>query len=270
MARTTWRTEDRAARAVMDCLADILAIEAQILASVDDWAAALRDHPEAAAMVERLRSVARSHHETWAGRLAASTPRRSSRASRRIGSATTPASAQATIRQVAEVALDAALEGERAYQTARLSGDGDTCDLLESHLSDHAATVAEARHVLPLVVARELRAAGLPCACRCPMCSIGACGCVRATLAASELAWTGEEPPRTAGLILHSPPRPGSQLAAAGLDEGDVIVSVDGDEVGVNREAQAALRRHDVGDEVRIEVDRVGGLRTDITVRRVG
>jgi S1-C subfamily serine protease len=102
------------------------------------------------------------------------------------------------------------------------------------------------------------------------MCSIGACGCVRATLATSELAWTGEEPARTAGLILHSPPRPGSQLAAAGLDEGDVIVSVDGDEVGRNAEAQAALRRHEVGEDVRIEVNRSGGLRTDVTVQRVG
>jgi hypothetical protein len=270
MARTTTRVEDRASRAVRDCLGDVIAIEAQILASLDDWAVALRDHPEAVAMVERMGNVSRSHQETWPERLATRSRRRPSRASRRFGIGATPPSAPETIRQVAEVALHAALECERAYQIARLSGDGAICDLLESHLGDHAATVAEARHVLPPVVARELRAAGLTCVCRCPMCSIGACGCVRATLAASELGWTGQEPDRTAGLILHSPPRAGSQLAAVGLQEGDVIMSVAGDEVGRNVEAQTALRRHEVGEDVRIEVDRVGGPRIGVTVKRVG
>jgi len=270
MARASTRVEERASRAVKDCLGDIIAIETQILASLDDWAAALRDHPEAAAMVERMGNVSRSHQATWPERLATTNRRRSSKASRRFGRGATPPSAQETIRQVAEVALHAALECERAYQTARLSGDGATCDLLESRLSDHAATVAEARRVLAPVVARELRAAGLTCGCRCPMCSIGACGCIRATLAAAELGWTGEEPGRTAGLILHSPPRPGSQLAAVGLHEGDVIVSVAGDEVGRNVEAQTALRRHEVGEDVRIEVDRVGSPRIEVTVQRVG
>jgi hypothetical protein len=179
-------------------------------------------------------------------------------------------SASEALRRAAEAAVAAAFACEAAYQIARLSRDGDTCDLLESHLGDHAATVAEARRALPPVVARELRSAGLTCVCQCPICSIGACGCIRATIAAAEFAWTGGEPARTAGLILHSPPRPGSQLARAGLEEGDLVLSVDGDEVGRNADAQAALRRHEVGDDVSIEVERRGGVWTEITVRRVG
>src|SRR5262245_20647887 len=125
MASTTSRIEKRASRAVMDSLGDILAIETQILASLDDWATAVRDHPEAAAMGERMRRVAKSHQETWAGRVLASKQRRSSRASRRFGTDATPASAQETIRRVTEVAAEAVLECERAYQTARLAGEAD-------------------------------------------------------------------------------------------------------------------------------------------------
>jgi S1-C subfamily serine protease len=84
------------------------------------------------------------------------------------------------------------------------------------------------------------------------------------------VGWGGEEPAPTEGLVLLGPPRPGSQLAKAGLDEGDRVFAVDGDPVGRNADAQAALRRHEVGDEVRLDVQRRSGERVEVTVRRVG
>jgi hypothetical protein len=36
------------------------------------------------------------------------------------------------------------------------------------------------------------------------------------------------------------------------------------------RSRAAALRRHDVGDEVRLDVERRDGERIEVTVRRVG
>jgi hypothetical protein len=261
---------DRASRAMRDSLGDLIAIETRILASVDAWSTAVRDHPEAMAMVDRMVNVSKSHIEALARISEASARKRSSRASIQRRVVAIPTSASKALRKAAARALEAALACERAYQTARLSGDGDMCDQLESHLNDHAATVVEARRVLPPVVARELRNNGVMCTCRCPMCSIGACGCIRATLAAAEVAWGGDEPARTSGLILHSPPRSGSQLAAAGLGEGDLVLAVDGEEVGWNMEANAALRRHEPGEEARIEVMRRGGARTNLIVRRVG
>ncbi len=100
------------------------------------------------------------------------------------------------------------------------------------------------------------------------MCSIGACGCIRATLSTAESAWS--RPARESGLTLLSPPRPGSQLAEAGLEEGDRILSVDGEEVGWNVDAQTALCRHEVGQEARLTVERRSGERTDVRVRREG
>ena len=159
---------------------------------------------------------------------------------------------------------------EAAHQTARLSGDDETCDLVEARLGAYAATLFDTRRALPDVVARELRRAGVTCACRCSMCSIGLCGCIRATTAATEVGWGGEEPAVTEGLVLLGPPRPGSQLAEAGLDEGDRVLAVDSDPVGRNADAQAVLRRHEVGDEVRLDVERRDGERIEVTVRRVG
>jgi S1-C subfamily serine protease len=102
------------------------------------------------------------------------------------------------------------------------------------------------------------------------MCSIGACGCIRATLVTTEDAWHGEDPSDAPGLRLLSPPRPGSQLADAGLAEGDRILAVDREPVATNGEMQAALRRHDVGGEARLEIERPGGGKIQLTVQRVG
>lgn len=255
--------------AVRDSLAGLLAIEIRIQDSLDDWGDAVRDHPEASGMIGRMRNSTGSHREALERTLDATAPSRPEPAER-LGAGKAPRSAAGALRLAAEAALDAALVCEAAYQTARLSYDGDTCDLLEAHLADLAAIVADVRRVLPHVVARELRRDGVVCVCRCPSCSIGACGCVRATLATAELAWTGQEPGRAASLALLTPPRPGSQLAAAGLVEGDRILAVDGAEVGSNREMQAALRRHEVGEEARLNVKHRGGEITEVIVRRVG
>lgn len=95
------------------------------------------------------------------------------------------------------------------------------------------------------------------------------CGCIRATLAITELGWTGHEPGPARGLLLQSPPRPGGQLPEAGLRQGDRVLAVDGLDLGTNVDAQSALRRREVGREARLRVERPTGERIEITVRRV-
>lgn len=250
-------------------LAELVAIEQLIADSLDRWADRLREHPEATAFVDRVRTVLRSHEPlepkpeaTAATPVPAGSPV--------PGVAGLAPTASDVVREIGQVALAATFACEAAHQTARLSGDGDTCDLVAARLSEYAAALFETRRVLPNVVARELRLAGVTCCCRCPMCSIGLCGCIRATSAATEVGWGGAEPGPTEGLVLRGPPRPGSQLAEAGLDEGDRVLAIDGEPVGQNADAQAALRRHEVGDEVRLDVERRGGERIEVTVRRVG
>jgi hypothetical protein len=259
--------EARAARAVADRLADLIEIERQIADSSEGWASAVRDHPDAVDLLDRTRSTAESQREVLEhSREAQGRVGRRERAETPTG----PLSASEALSRATEALVAAALRCEVAYQTARLAYAVDACDLLESMLTDLAALVGDARRVLPHVVARELRGLAITCLCRCPACSIGACGCIRATLVTTEEAWGGEEPPDAPGLRLLSPPRPGSQLADAGLAEGDRILSVDGVAVGSNGDLQAALRRHDVGGEALVDVERLGGEMTQLIVRRVG
>jgi len=50
----------------------------------------------------------------------------------------------------------------------------------------------------------------------------------------------------------------GSAAAAAGLEVGDVIVSVDGDEVTSSTDVVEIIRSHDAGDELVLQVERRG------------
>jgi len=64
------------------------------------------------------------------------------------------------------------------------------------------------------------------------------------------------------------PPRPGSQLAEAGLERGDRIIAVDGEPVHTNSEIQRALRGHPIGDAMTVQVVRAGEPQ-EIRVARV-
>jgi S1-C subfamily serine protease len=89
------------------------------------------------------------------------------------------------------------------------------------------------------------------------MCGLGACGCIWASLHNIDVAWGGAglAEPDERGIPLRSPPRSGSQLAAAGVQQWDRIVSVDDEPVRSPGELQAALRRHAIGEEVRLRID---------------
>jgi len=68
---------------------------------------------------------------------------------------------------------------------------------------------------------------------------------------------------------VRSPPRPGSQLAAAGIHERDHVLSVDGAPVRSNPELQAALRKHALGETARLSVQRSSGELLEVPVKHV-
>jgi PDZ domain len=259
--------DGRTSDPVRDGLVGLVALETGIVESLSAWDAVV-GNGEAAAAIAAMREAAAARRDALERRIGLIGPgnRGPIEAALMPGP---PAFPSAALRRAASLALDAAYTYEAVYLAARLGYDYDTCDLLEAHLADCVAANAAAWRALPHAVALELAAIGAICTCRCPMCSLGLCGCIRATLAMAERGWTGHEPAPARGLVLQSPPRPGSQLAGAGLRKGDRIVAVDGDEVGENADVQAALRRREVGQEARLGVERTTGERIEITVRRV-
>jgi S1-C subfamily serine protease len=105
---------------------------------------------------------------------------------------------------------------------------------------------------LAQTVAGELAGDGLECQCVCPMCSLGACGCVGLGhhVAISPLAPPDSAAPDS-GFTLESP-RTGSQLAAAGVVAGDRLLAVDDEAVAAVLDIQAAIRKHNIGESVQL------------------
>lgn len=260
--------EGRVGDPVRDGLVELVTIETRTVDSLSAWDAVVGDGGDVAETIAGMRRAAASRRDALERRIGLIGA--SGRGAIESGVVPAPPSSPSdALRRAAAFALDAASTYEAVYLAARLGYDDDTCALLEAQLADCVAGLAAARRALPHAVARELAEVGAICTCRCPMCSIGLCGCIRATRAISELGWTGHEPGPARGLLLQSPPRPGSQLSEAGLAQGDRVLSVDGDEVGENGDVQAALRRREVGQEARLAVERPTGERIEITVRRV-
>jgi membrane-associated protease RseP (regulator of RpoE activity) len=155
------------------------------------------------------------------------------------------------------------------FVTARVLCEPEVCDLAEQHLTHHVEALRVLARMLPGTIARELNADGLFCRCVCPSCGIGACLCVRSSIAVMAEAWGWSGLPVGEGVDLRSPPRPGSQLAAAGIHEGDRIVSVDGTQVHSNPELQAALRNHQIGEMAQLWIRSSTGEHRAVTIRHV-
>jgi hypothetical protein len=155
------------------------------------------------------------------------------------------------------------------YTIARVLCENEVCDLAERHLAHHINGLQVMAGLLPDALARELNADGLFCRCICPSCGIGACLCVRTSIATVAEAWRWPGLPIGEGVELRSPPRPGSQLAAAGIHERDCVLSVYGAPVRSNAELQAALRKHALGDTARLSFQRPSGELLEVSIKHV-
>lgn len=132
--------------------------------------------------------------------------------------------------------------------------------LAPAHLKAYVGAVRAIERLMPSVTVLELLERGFECECICPMCSLGACGClaVGAETLDEAVAETAPQAAPADGFAL-TRPRPGSQLDAAGVQEGDVVLAVDGAPVQRYVDIQRAIRKHPLGDNVRFTVQtRVG------------
>lgn len=154
------------------------------------------------------------------------------------------------------------------YATARLLFAAGICDVANRHGSEWVTELGNGSEVVAVAAIRELVADGQTCRCICPACGIGACLCMRNSIETVRAQWGRPGLEASEGIDLRIPPRPDSQLADAGLREGDRIVTIDGEVVHDNRELQQALRRGAIG-EPRTALVMKGGSETEISIARV-
>src|SRR5262249_34480102 len=124
--------------------------------------------------------------------------------------------------------------------------------------------------LLPGVVAWQLAQDGLHCACICPMCGLGACGCVALGTETLTDAWRDAAPTESepTGFVLLTPRRE-SQLARAGVQAGELVLAVDGQQARDRDTIQTAIRKHALGDEVRLLIQRGSESPRELKVRHV-
>lgn len=177
-------------------------------------------------------------------------------------------SATARLEEAMSAAAALASAYATLYATARLLFDGAICDVANVHGSDWAAAVREGSEAVAAAAINELVAEGQTCRCICPACGIGACLCLRNSIETVRAQWDRPGFEASEGIELRIAPRPDSQLAEAGLREGDRIVAIDGELVRDNRELQHALRQGAIG-EPRTALVIKAGSETEISIARV-
>ena len=140
-------------------------------------------------------------------------------------------------------------------------------DLGPKHLKAYVSLLYAALRLMPAVVAQTLAVQELFCQCVCPMCGLGACACIQVGRQHVETAWRDAvgAATTTEGFRLH-PPRPGSPLGMAGVQGADVLIAVDGQPATTVADIQAAIRKHAIGDNVGLVIQRSGEPPRDITV----
>jgi hypothetical protein len=111
-------SEDGHSRAVRTSLTDLIAIETGIVDAVERWADALRDSPEAATTIGRLRTTSKSHRDELDDTLSMIAGSARPSASDQPIMPVPTESASEALRRAAEAAVVAAFACEAAYQTA--------------------------------------------------------------------------------------------------------------------------------------------------------
>jgi len=252
---------------------------AELAASEDDVTGRLEQaqqlssgHPDTLAAIQRLRPIVQTHHDQLATYLKDSGGAEPSRETTSPQSTSREATALSeALRDLCLALHNCALGYAMLFELALRLYEPRLRELAPRHLKAHTEAALFTARLLPGVVAWQLAQDGLHCACTCPMCGLGACGCVDYGTHTLTTAWrdavpTGSEPP---GFVLLTP-RQESELARAGVQGGELVLAVDGHQVRGRQEVQDALRKRTLGDEVRFLIRRGSESPREVIVRHAG
>jgi hypothetical protein len=264
-------TTDLRFQLIRRTVAELVAFEGEVAGRLERAQQLSSGHPDALAAIKRLQPMVQTHRDQLAIYL------KDTGGAEPSGETTSPQSASREATALSEVLRDlclafhhCALSYAMLYEVALRLYEPRLREIAPKHLKAHADAALSTARLLPGVVAWQLAQDGLHCACICPMCGVGACGCVAFGTQTLTAAWhdavpTESEPP---GFVLQTP-KPESELARAGVQGGELVLAVDGHRVRTFEEIQAAIRKHALGDEVRFLMQRSSESPRELNVRHV-
>lgn len=228
-------------------------------------------YPDARDAIQRLRPMVQAHRDLLAAYLKESGGAEPGKETTSSQSTWREATALSELLRELSMAFHrCALGYAMLYEVALRLYEPRLREIAPKHMKAHAGAALSTAQMLPGAVAWQLAQDGLPCACICPMCGLGACGCVALGTQTLIAAWRGAASTESepAGFTLQ-PPRPESELARAGVQGGDLLLAVDGHQVRTTDDIQHVLRKHAFGDEVRFQVRRGSESPRELVVRHV-
>lgn len=265
-------TTDLRLQLIRRSVAELVAFEDEVAGRLERAQQLSSGYPDALAAIQRLRPMVQTHRDQLAAYL---------KDSGGVEPSGETASRQSTPREAAalsEVLRDLclafhhlALGYSMLYEVALRLYEPHLREITPNHLKAHAKAALSTARLLPGVVAWQLAQDGLFCACICPMCGLGACGCVSLGTETLIDAWRDAAPTESEplGFVL-LPPKRGSELARAEVQGGELILAVDGQQVHGRQEVNDSLRKRTLGDEVRFLIQRGSESPRELIVRHTG
>jgi hypothetical protein len=264
-------TADLRFQLIRRTVAELVANEGEVAGRLERMQQLSAGHSDTLAAIERLRPMVQTHRDqlvTYLKECGGAEP---------SGGLTSPLSASREYNALSEALRDlclafhnCALGYAMLFEVALRLYEPRLREIAPRHLKAHADAALFTARLLPRVVAGQLAQHGLHCACICPMCGLGACGCVDYGTQILTTAWRDAVSilPEAPAFVLQTP-RPESQLARAGVQRGELVLAVDGQQVRDFGEVQGAIRKHTLGDEVRLLIQRGSETPRELKVRHV-
>ena len=253
-------------------VAELAASEGDVAGRLERAQQLSSGHPDTLAAIQRLRPMVQTHRDQLATYLKESGGAEpSSEMTSRLSASRESNALSEALRDLCLAFHNCALGYAMLYEVALRLYEPRLREIAPEHLKAHADAAFSTARLLPGVVAWQLAQDGLHCACTCPMCGLGACGCVAMGTETLTEAWRDAAPTESEprGFVL-LPPKPESELARAGVQGGALVLAVDGDQVRGRAEVQAALRKRTLGDEVRFLIQRSSESPREFVVRQAG
>ncbi len=253
---------------------DMVTLESQIEEALDQRLKEVQNHAEAAGAVKRFQTMVNDQRQALQARLQSiggGEPGSTSSIAPFSMTAIVPdkAGTRAVSKALHAIsttfnhaAFGYAMLHTVAHRCNDRTGEGNTADMAEEYRRSYADASEAIYQLISDVLIWEIGKDG-ECTCTCPSCSLGICLCWHAHVDSLMPVSPAEE-----GGILVRSPKENSAALQAGLRQGDIILTVDGQQVQTYQELQAEVRKHEPGDAVRLRVRRGPGEPLEVAVTR--